>query len=180
MDVYSRIDEGSSFRIYLPIIEDEPVEVSLNPSVTTSRGETVLLAEDDPLVRELGRRMLEKAGYQVITAADGKEALDLYQAQADRIDLIVMDIVMPQLTGREVLEALRRQGARVPICFCTGYDPTASQSESLRSLGFEVAEKPFNEHHLLEMVRGVLDSHSANPSAPNERPPLLTPTAVSQ
>ncbi len=156
IDAYSQLGQGTSFRIYLPTLKDELMGETKRRTAYASQGETILLAEDDPLVREVGRRMLQKAGYQVLTACHGKEALELSLAQAEQIDLIVMDVVMPQLTGREVLEQLRRAGSHVPVCFCTGYDPAASQSDSLRSMGCEVLEKPFDEEHLLETIRTIL------------------------
>ena len=174
IDVYSRVGEGSSFRIYLPTLEEETVSDTKQFTARTGRGEKVLLAEDDALVCELGRRMLEKAGYQVITAGDGREALELCRSQADKLDLIILDIVMPSLTGREVLEELRRQEIGVPICFCTGYDPAASHSDSLRSLGCAVVAKPFNEEHLIETVRTVLEEKAViDHSAANESPQQL-------
>ena len=119
-------------------------------------GQLILLAEDDLLVSEVGRRMLLRAGYEVLTAADGEEALEMFVANANQLDLLLMDVCMPKLTGREVLEHIRRLHSSVPICFCTGYDPEASQSKSLQEMGCHVIEKPFDEKKLLTAVKKAI------------------------
>jgi len=162
MELHSELGHGTTFHIYLPICKDHSMDKNPLPPICRGNGETLLLAEDDLLVREVGLRMLERAGYQVITACTGDEALDLYVIHAQQIDLIVLDVVMPGLTGREVLKHIRLLPSSVPICFCTGYDPAASQSDSLRSLGYEVIEKPFDEAHLLTTVRAILDRTQAS------------------
>ncbi len=162
LQLYSESGEGTTFRIYLPNHEDVPMDEE-KPTLEQSNGETVLLAEDDALVREVGRRMLQRAGYHVLDASNGEEALELYVANANEINLLILDVVMPRLTGREVFEHVRRLNSNVPICFCTGYDPEAAQSDSLRRKGCQVVEKPFVEAHFLSVVRAVLEKSDAHP-----------------
>ncbi len=93
-----------------------------------------------------------------MTAADGEESLEMFVANADQLDLLLMDVCMPKLTGREVLEHIRRLRSSVPICFCTGYDPEASQSKSLQKMGCHVIEKPFDEQKLLKAVQLAMNN----------------------
>ncbi len=157
---HSEPERGSTFRIYLPISIGNAVKLGSDNDIKpiavglAGRGETILLAEDDC---EVGRRMLLRAGYNVLTAANGVEALQLYDAHGSQIDLFLLDIIMPELTGREVLDRLHERGCLVPVCFCSGYD----QSESLRELGHTMIEKPFHEQQFLATVRETLEDARA-------------------
>ncbi len=164
LQIHSNPDQGTTVRIYFPVSKEPTMASEILDMNYSSGGETLLLAEDDPLVCEVGRRMLEKGGYKVITASNGEEALDLFILHAHEIDLVLMDIVMPRLTGREVFEHIRRLNSSVPICFCTGYDPAAAQSESLRSMGCDVLQKPFLENDLLSSIRKTLNGEPADQS----------------
>lgn len=164
INCYSEIGFGTTFRIYLPTSGENSMnqqceqEQNNNQSaVLEGQGKTILLAEDDHLVSEVGRRMLSRAGYTVISAEDGEEALQLIIANVDQIDLLLLDVCMPKMTGRAVLEHVRRMELSVPVCFCTGYDPEASQSAALRDMGCHVVEKPFAEQKLLGIIRTALD-----------------------
>ena len=118
----------------------------------------MLLVEDDAAVRGLVRRMLTRAGYTVLEAAHGAEALRLADRHEGRIDLVVTDIVMPEMSGRTVAEALAagRPGARV--LFMSGYTDDEILRRGLLTPGVAFLEKPFTAERLLEAVRGVLDA----------------------
>jgi len=167
LSFHTEKNHGTTFRIYLPLSEEDDMNQVDHKQETIKQetkfrselqgsGELILLAEDDMLVSEVGRRMLLRAGYEVLTAADGEEALEMFVANADQLGLLLMDVCMPKLTGREVLEHIRRLHSPVPICFCTGYDPEASQSKTLQEMGCHVIEKPFDEKRLLTAVKEAI------------------------
>ena len=125
-------------------------QLPLEPDADSRRA--VLLAEDDPFVREVGRRMLQEADFHVLCASDGEEALDLFVQNADRIDLVLLDVVLPRIGGRKVFEGIRRLQLTTPIVFCTGYDLNSVQGDELRRLGNAVLTKPFDQRQLLSVV----------------------------
>ncbi|MDX9981814.1 MAG: response regulator, partial [Lentisphaeria bacterium] len=123
--VESSPGRGASFLIYLPRVrtgEETPAaDPAANPAPPCGKGRVVLLAEDEESVRQVAVRLLAKAGFAVIEGKDGKDALAQFEAHRDRIDLVMLDLVMPELTGAEVAERIRRQAPDLPILFCSGY-----------------------------------------------------------
>ena len=127
------------------------------PAVEVRGGdEVVLVVEDETSVRELTVRVLQRAGYRVLTAADGQDAV-MRHAVEPRIDLVVLDVVMPRLGGRD---AARRIRARVPgtrILFVSGYAPEATGGDADEAMGVDFLLKPFDAATLLARVRALLD-----------------------
>jgi len=156
--VSSQPGEGATFRIYLPVV-DVAADVDLPEESVPAPGgeETILVAEDDPMVRDIARRILEKAGYTVVAAADGEEALERFEASRDDIALVLLDAIMPKLTGHEVCVRIRAMKPETKIVFCTGYDPETAQSDFIRRQSLRLIEKPFASEVLLRTVREVLD-----------------------
>jgi len=136
------------------------MEESAPPALESGRmrGETILLAEDEPRVRSLVSRLLLAAGYTVLAAADGETALDLYQAHRDQIELLVLDLSMPRLNGRILADRIRAQKPELPVIFLTGYDPDALASEEFAAQGGAILTKPVESALLLETVRTCLDA----------------------
>ncbi|MDD3118747.1 MAG: PAS domain S-box protein [Victivallales bacterium] len=122
-------------------------------TVPTGHGEMILLCEDEDHVRELASLMLTEAGYQVLTARDGEEAERLLTTYRDEIRLILLDVIMPKLSGRQVFRDLRAAGDLRPILIMTGYSPEMLQGE----FGENVIQKPYTEEELLRRVREALD-----------------------
>jgi CheY-like chemotaxis protein len=119
--------------------------------------ETILLAEDNMDVRKLAVRVLEKGGYKVLVAADGEEAVEVFKKHADEVDLVMLDLVMPRVGGREAGEQIRRMKDDIRILFASGYDPT-SVGEEIRNLDrADLLIKPFGIPELLGKVREILD-----------------------
>ncbi len=158
IEILSQVGAGTTVRIYLPRIAGEATggpEVSLGSEV--GGRETILLVEDDPAVRRAAVRALEKQGYTVIVASDGAEALDLFERYADRVDLVLSDVVMPRMGGRSLYEALKKND-RVPcFMFTSGY--TSDEVKERGSLPLEVPflQKPWTVTDLVRTVREVLD-----------------------
>jgi PAS domain S-box-containing protein len=158
--IESDAHEGSaSFRIFLPRTS-RPAPVVESPAgfLALPRGsETILLVEDEDLVRDLARRVLGQQGYSVLEAASGIEALSLIERGLGRCDLLLTDVVMPGLGGREIAQHIRRQHPGMKVIFMSGYAEHANFGP--RDLGPTDAfvNKPFSPHDLLRAVRSMLD-----------------------
>jgi two-component system cell cycle sensor histidine kinase/response regulator CckA len=160
IDVDSALGRGTTFRIYLPRA-DGPLEEALaapaaSAPVVPGR-ETVLLAEDDPLVRLLARKVLEKAGYTVLVAASGADALTLAEGHAGAIDLLVTDVVMPEMSGRDLMRRLTQRHDGIKVLYVTGYADEAVAHHGVLDPGTAFLPKPFTPDRLTRKVREVLD-----------------------
>jgi CheY-like chemotaxis protein len=128
--------------------------VELSPA---SGNETILLVDDEEPIRDLGTRMLTRAGYQVITAAEGPEALDIYRGKQDEISLILLDVIMPVMSGVQCLEKLVEINPRVKVLVTSGFaiDGSARRVVEQSSKGF--VSKPFQIAEVLTVIREILD-----------------------
>ncbi len=159
IDVYSEPHLGTTFKLYLPIAGDRDLAHDECSAPQTVGGqETILVAEDEPMVRDLTVRILTRAGYTVLQAADGAEAVELFAAHASEISLAVLDAVMPKLTGHQAYERIRLINHHVPVVFCSGYDPETGQVKPLVEQGMHMVQKPFDPEVFLRVVREVLDA----------------------
>ena len=157
--VYSEVGKGTTFKIYLPAVERSADTVGSKIEGVPPRGtETILVAEDDAGLRSLARRMLERAGYTVFTAADGEEALELFEQQAETIDLLLLDVVMPRLGGREVFDRIHEQNPDLPALFASGYSQNAIHTNFVLQAGMKLIRKPYAADELLHRVREILDA----------------------
>ncbi len=158
MVVESEPGHGSKFSVFLPRSEMEVTPAKKTPSKPVAGGdETILLAEDNEDVRRLAVRVLEKGGYKVLVAVDGEEAVAVFRKHADEVDLVMLDLVMPRLGGREAGEQIRRMKGQVKILFASGYDPTSVGREIRELDGADLLMKPFGIPELLGKVREILD-----------------------
>jgi len=156
--VDTEVGRGTTFRIYLPVYEEELEErveqVSAPPS---GRGETILLVEDEEKLRQVGREILQSLNYRVLTAADGREALEVYTS-AEAVDLLVADVVMPRLGGARLLQKLRELNPDLKALAITGY-VLSEDLEALREKGFcDIIRKPFEIDTIAGAVRRTLDA----------------------
>ena len=159
--VYSEVGRGSTFKVFLPRI-DEPLgsekAAAAHRGAAPRGSETVLLADDEAPILKVAKRILESAGYRVITAGDGAEAVKIAGAHPGRIDLLVTDMVMPQLNGRQVAESLRAKRPEMRVLYLSGYTDTAAARQGLMEPGAEFLQKPFSTDSLIRRVREVLDA----------------------
>ncbi len=158
--VYSEPGRGTSFKIYLPRAETvTPPRLSRPaPAAAPGGGETVLLVEDEEAVRTLTRHVLEMKGYHVIEAGDGQEALrraDHYDAP---IHLLVTDVVMPHLGGRELADRLTRLRPDLRLLYLSGYTDDAVVRHGVLEAEVAFLQKPFTPNDLALKVRQVLDA----------------------
>jgi PAS domain S-box-containing protein len=155
--VYSEPGEGATFKVYLPRCGDPLATVTTAPARRSQRGtECVLLIEDEEPVRRAARRILEKLGYTVIEAANGRAALHVFEEQGARIDVVVTDTVMPEMGGRDVVDVLRGQRPHLPVLYMSGY---TSDDVIRRGVdpGADFIEKPFTAACFAAAIRGALD-----------------------
>jgi PAS domain S-box-containing protein len=156
--VYSEPGLGTTFKLYFPVTTSL-VETDLREPLPTARdNETVLVAEDEAMVRAIIARTLRDCGYSVLEAADGRAALDLLQAEAGRINLVVADVVMPDLGGREMAARLAEQWPDVPVLFTSGYTGMDVVRRGLLEEGREFLQKPLAPEALARKVREMLDT----------------------
>jgi two-component system, cell cycle sensor histidine kinase and response regulator CckA len=152
--------EGSTFRVYLPRVGGASAQrpPSGEHAVVRRGTETVLLVEDEPQVRAASRRILERAGYRVLEARTGADAFRRFEELAAAVDLIVTDVVMPEMSGRELVARARAVRPALPVLFLSGYtDAAALQAQLLEPVnGF--LQKPFTPEKLSHKVREVLDA----------------------
>jgi two-component system, cell cycle sensor histidine kinase and response regulator CckA len=157
LDLQSTIGVGTTFSVYLPavakrVMPREPIE-----ETATGGKETVLIVDDEETIRMLVKDILEAKGYAVLCAEDGSTAIDLYRRHRDRIDLVILDMSMPGLTGKETFEKLKEINSGVRAILSTGYarDERAREMIALGVRGF--VQKPYRIDHLAATVRKVLD-----------------------
>jgi PAS domain S-box-containing protein len=157
---YSQPDQGTTFKIYLPVATQErelvaPEEEEVHLSGGT---ENILLVDDEDFIRELGEEILSKFGYTVVTASDGEGALEIYRQERDRIDLVILDLIMPGIGGKKCLDELMKLDPQLKVLIASGYShglPTKSVFE-VGALGF--VRKPYEIRQMLQVIRRVLDS----------------------
>jgi len=156
---YSEVGHGTTMAIDLPQAEGE-IESSVNAAAEPARGgvETILLVEDAASVRVVARQTLERAGYRVLEAPDGATALNLVARHAGPVDLLVSDVVMPGMNGRELAENLVRLRSRLPVLFVSGYTDDAVMRAGLLARAVNFLQKPFTPEKLLRAVRRALDA----------------------
>jgi two-component system, cell cycle sensor histidine kinase and response regulator CckA len=163
--VESVLGKGSTFRIFLPRRDQEAVEPAI-PTIVDAAGEqgaeTVLLAEDDPIVREFIRKALERYGYKVLEAANGAMAMELIGAHGSPIDLLLTDLMMPDLNGWEVARNFLRMRTEGRVLFMSGYSEDSVARRDLIEAGGRFIQKPFTTPQLAAMIRDVLKKESHN------------------
>jgi CheY-like chemotaxis protein len=162
--VYSEVGKGTTFRIYFPRAEEtEPEALARTlPLVEDGQGtETILVVEDEAAVRELIVRVLTAHGYQVLEAKDGPEALQVSGQHSDPIDLLLTDVVMPDMNGGELCEQLRNRRPEMRVLYISGYTDNAIAHHGVLEPGTNLLPKPFSMEGLLHTVRRVLGVRSA-------------------
>jgi hypothetical protein len=161
IQIYSEPGMGTTFSITLPVTAEVPVPVPGSVQHRPSpQGETVIVVEDEQALREVTKRILTRNGYNVITAANGREALDLASAHEGAIDLLVTDVVMPQMLGKEVAEKLREIKPDIQVLFMSGYARPVLASQGRLDPHVALVEKPFSESELLAKAEEVLSGVS--------------------
>ncbi|HET7106912.1 MAG TPA: PAS domain S-box protein [Candidatus Acidoferrum sp.] len=158
--VYSELGKGTSFKIYLPRVNEAEVRVGTpKPVAELPAGtETVLLTEDEQDVREIAREFLESGGYKVIEAKNGKEAIAIAAEHRGKIDLLVTDMVMPGMTGQELAVKLQQEHPGLSVVFMSGYSEHAATEMANADPSVRLLTKPFSRGAILRTVREILET----------------------
>jgi len=162
--VYSEPNQGTTFKIYLPRV-DQPVEeagAEKHPGSVSRGTETILLVEDDPQLRELSSSVLKHCGYNVLTAATPEEGIAISEANHHDLRLLVTDVVMPRINGRQLAERIQKVCPRIRVLYISGYTDNAIVHYGVLDPGLWFLPKPFTLAALVAKVREVLDSASSS------------------
>ena len=165
--VYSEPDRGTTFKIYLPRV-DQPAEATgtENRPQSVQRGtETILLVEDDPQLRQLSSSVLAHCGYKVLVAGGPEEGLDICKTNHRDIRLLITDVVMPRMNGRQLAEQIAQVSPNVKVLYISGYTSNAIVHYGVLDAGLWFLPKPFTLSGLVAKVREVLDSGASVPPA---------------
>jgi PAS domain S-box-containing protein len=162
VSVESDVGKGTTFEVYLPLREIRQEKVaSPSPEPTPGGSETVLLAEDDEVVRNLIKSVLAGAGYAVIEAVDGEEAVRKFMENREDIDLLLFDVAMPGKDGSDAYREIKQVNADVRMVFVSGYPSEDVRTKTIRDEGNTLVSKPVKPKELLRVIRLALDSDSA-------------------
>lgn len=160
INVYSEVGRGTVFKIYLPLVHDETaVEDDASLERTVPGGdETLLVVEDNEDVRKSTALILQEMGYRVIEAANGEEALARFGENRDTVSLVILDVIMPRMNGREVYDALRKEMPGIKALFTSGYAADIIGKTLMAEEGLQLLQKPFSVQELLQKIREMLDN----------------------
>jgi PAS domain S-box-containing protein len=167
--VRSRLGEGSTFSIYLPTVTD-PLEAldTRSPQRFYGGAETILVAEDEDGVRTVLSEMLRKLGYAVLAASSGEEAEQIAASSSSRIAMLVTDVIMPGMNGRELADRLRASRPGLKVLYVSGYAESGIVHEGVIEAGTAFLHKPFSQDELARKVREILDAREGTSEAPGQ------------
>ncbi|HHS13953.1 MAG TPA: response regulator [bacterium] len=159
--VYSEEGKGTTFKIYLPRVSedyDEPAYKQTRTRCLKKGSETILLVEDEPMVRDLTSRMLKKQGYQVIETGSPMEALNISRNYPGKIDLILTDVIMPQMNGKELAAQITNDRKNAKILFISGHADSMIDQHGILKTSFHFLQKPFTMENLNGKIRTLFDN----------------------
>ena len=159
----SQVGEGSTFQVYLPIVQGEALQETKGKTVTPTGGESILFVDDEIALQEIGQQMLEHLGYRAVVTGSSLDALEIFSKSPEAYDLVITDMTMPHMTGEELARRLLTIRPDLPIILCTGYSEKFT-SDKAREIGIRAFfMKPLAIEQLAIIVRRVLDGE--NPGA---------------
>jgi two-component system cell cycle sensor histidine kinase/response regulator CckA len=167
VEVESKLGRGTTFDIYFPATDKPPEKMAESADIPEVRGgtETVLVVEDESVLRELVREILSLQGYSILEAANGVEALTVWKENRKKVDLLLTDIAMPHgLTGRDLADKLRQEKPRLPVIFSSGYTQDVTESADGTGPCTVYLSKPYNPAQLAQAVRQALDTQNSGSS----------------
>ena len=158
INVYSEVGEGTSFHIFLPCSKTRAKPEQFNSNVVTGAGQTLLLVDDEKLIRFTGQRILEKMGYKVLLAENGQEAVEVFQEQHTGVSLVIMDMIMPKMNGHEAFIKMKKIDKNCKVVISSGFTKDESLDE-LKQLGLAgFIHKPFRLLELSQLLANILGS----------------------
>jgi len=158
VNVYSEPEFGTTLKIYLPLTSMQPevTQESMQP-VALSKGETILIAEDEPAVRKVLRLSLEEYGYRVIEAENGEDAVKQYKDNMGKVSLVLLDVIMPVKNGGVAYDEIKSLKPDTKVIFMSGYTDDIITTKGMLAAGAEFISKPITPYSLMKKVREVLD-----------------------
>lgn len=160
INVYSEVGKGTTFTLYLPSSAREVIEEKLIPGEAKKRTGTVLIVDDQDMILTVAKDMLKALGYQVYDAQGGKEALTIYNEKKGEIDIVILDMIMPSMSGGETFDKLRAINPHVKVVLSSGYSINGQASEIMQRGCNGFIQKPFNIQELSQKIQEVLDASS--------------------
>jgi two-component system, cell cycle sensor histidine kinase and response regulator CckA len=157
ISVYSEAGKGSTFNIYLPASDLVIMEEAAATQEILTGNDTVLLIDDEAMILEIGTEILRKLGYTVLTSGIGAEAIELFRERKDDIDIIILDMIMPGLSGLEIYDRIREIRDDIKVILSSGYSLNGQASKILKHGCNGFIQKPFDITSLSRKIREVLD-----------------------
>jgi len=157
IDVASKEGKGATFNIFLPVSGKEMVKKKRSPGKIVKGPETVLFVDDEEMIIEIGLEILEALGYNVLCARNGKEAIKIYTSNKDNIDVVLLDLVMPGMSGKETYRELKKINPDINVVVSTGCDIDEDTIQLIKESSTQYIQKPFNIMALSKTLREVLD-----------------------
>ena len=172
LNVYSELGKGTTFRVYFPSSTGRVTTAADIATISVTGSETILIAEDHEGIREVANEILSSYGYTTILAADGQEALRLFRQDPTRIDLVILDVAMPGLSGTEAFTQMSAIKPGLPVVFTSGHTSESVSLNSNIAAGAVFLQKPYASRTLGQIVRSTLDRHrqSKSESSPTSQP----------
>ena len=161
INVYSEKGQGTTFNIYLPSspkkdTHDRDKDVDVD-NVISKGAETILLIDDESMILTVGSELLKTLGYTILTAQDGSSAIDLYKNLKENIDLVILDMVMPEMGGGEVFDELKKINPQVKVLLSSGYSLNGQASRIIKRGCMGFIQKPFTIRDIASQLRKIID-----------------------
>jgi len=157
INVYSEKGKGTTFTIYLPISEKKVRQEKALSEEIFKGSETILLVDDEDFIIRVGSQVLKKLGYEVLTASSGKAAIDVYKANKDKIDMVILDMIMPEMGGGDTYDRMKEINPAVKALLSSGYSINGQATEILHRGCHGFIQKPFDMKGLSQKIREILD-----------------------
>ena len=154
--VWSEQGKGSSFHIHLPVSDKELLPEAGRPAEIIEGRETVLLVDDEAMILDVGKKMLERLGYKVLVAHSGKKAIEIYTLNQKRIQLVILDLIMPEMNGRKVFERLKQINPKLKVLLASGYSLEGEAKDVMDKGCDGFIQKPFNMHDISQKLGKIL------------------------
>ena len=158
INVYSEEAKGTTFNIYLPASGKEVAEEPKISETVLNGSGTILLVDDEDMILEIGAKMLEAIGYDVFTAKSGKEAIDVYRKNRERISLVILDMIIPGMNGGETYDRLKKLNPDIKAILSSGYSINGEATKILDRGCSGFIQKPFSIKQLSQKIREILDT----------------------
>jgi CheY-like chemotaxis protein len=158
INVYSEKGKGTTFNFYLPASEKAVIEEKEIPKEVLKGTETVLLVDDEDMIIDVGREILKAVGYKVLVARSGKEGIEICKKNKDKIDMVILDMIMPEIDGGEVYDRMKEINPDIKVLLSSGYSIDGQATEILKRGCNGFIQKPFNIKKLSRELRKILDS----------------------